>query len=123
MVQPLHDLHSAFVRAFSSGDLDALMALYEPSAVLVPEPGRPAVTGQALRDALQGFLALNATIRLTTEQVMQAGDLVLLRSKWTLTGTGPDGTSVTMAHRSIEVARRQPDGSWRYVIDDPFGAT
>jgi ketosteroid isomerase-like protein len=27
-----------------------------------------------------------------------------------------------MAHESTDVARRQPDGSWKFVIDHPFGA-
>ena len=34
------DLHAMFARAFGAGDLDALVALYEDDAVLVPEPGQ-----------------------------------------------------------------------------------
>jgi ketosteroid isomerase-like protein len=36
--------------------------------------------------------------------------------------TGPDGKPATMTGESVEVVRRQPDGSWRAVIDLPFGA-
>ena len=28
---------------------------------------------------------------------------------------------VTMSGRTTDVARRQPDGTWRWVIDAPFG--
>jgi ketosteroid isomerase-like protein len=30
-----------------------------------------------------------------------------------------EGTKVETQGRSAEVARRQPDGSWRFVIDAP----
>ena len=35
-------------------------------------------------------------------------------------GTGPDGKAVSMAGQSTEVVRRQPDGTWRYVVDNPY---
>ncbi|MBF6246954.1 DUF4440 domain-containing protein, partial [Nocardia elegans] len=34
-----------------------------------------------------------------------------------LTGAGPDGTLVST---TTEIARRGSDGSWRYVLDDPY---
>ncbi len=48
------------------------------------------------------------------------GDLALLHAEWTLKGTGPDGQAVELAGRTSEVVRRQTDGSWRYVIDNPY---
>ena len=42
-------------------------------------------------------------------------------SKWVLEGTGPDGKPIKMEGQSAEVARRQPDGTWLFVIDNPFG--
>jgi len=116
------DCHRLFAETFSAGNLDALMALYEPRAHLVPQPGQPAVSGPAARDALQRFLTLKPSIRIDTLSVVQAADIALLRSKWTLTGTGPDGKPITMANRGTEVVRRQPDGTWRFVVDQPFCA-
>jgi uncharacterized protein (TIGR02246 family) len=111
------ETHAVFQKAFNAGDLDGLMALYEPDATLIPQPGAPPITGTlAIRSALQGFLALK------TKYVVQHGDVALLRSAWRLKGTGPDGKPVEMSHASAEVVRRQPDGSWRYIIDHPFGS-
>ncbi len=114
------DCHRLFAETFSAGQLDALMALYEPRAQLVPQPGQPPVSGEAARDVLRGFLTLKPSIRIETLSVVKTDDLALLRSKWTLTGTGPDGKPITMANRATEVVRRQPDGTWRFVIDHPF---
>ena len=42
-------------------------------------------------------------------------------AKWVLEGTGPDGKPMRMEGQSAEVARRQPDGTWRFAIDNPHG--
>jgi uncharacterized protein (TIGR02246 family) len=115
------ELHSEFARAFNSGAADAVLALYEPNGSLVAQPGQ-VVSGQAaLREALGGFLALNGTISIETQTVIEAGDLALLYGDWALSGTGPDGSPVSMSGRNNEVARRQADGSWLFAIDNPFG--
>ena len=117
------EVHTLFREAFNAGDLRGLMALYEPDAVLIPQPGAEPVRGaRAIRAALRGFLALKGRVELQTKHVVEHGDIALLRAAWRLNGTGPDGAPVEMTHGSAEIVRRQPDGSWRYVIDHPFGS-
>jgi ketosteroid isomerase-like protein len=53
--------------------------------------------------------------------VVAVGDLAYLSNTWSLSGTGPDGTPVTLGATTAEVARRQADGTWRYVIDNAWG--
>jgi ketosteroid isomerase-like protein len=36
--------------------------------------------------------------------------------------TEPAGKEVTMKGQSMEVVRRQPDGTWRFIIDNPNAA-
>ena len=109
-----------FVDSFNAGDLDGLMALYEQDAALVPQPGQIITGTEGIRNALTGLLALKGTIAINTRTVVPAGELALLHGEWTLKGTGPDGNAVELAGRASEVVRRQPDGSWRYVIDNPY---
>ena len=117
------EAHSLFEEKLNSHDLDALVFLYEPEAKMVPQPGQQPVAGiQAIREVLQGLLALKPKIRVETKSVIQAGDIALLRAQWHLTGTGPDGKPIEMSHDSAEVVRWRPDGTWRYVIDHPFGS-
>lgn len=116
------DAHSLFVEAFNAADLDALVALYEAEAVTFDNQGQLVKGSRAIREALQSFLAWKPQIKLETKSVIQTGDLALLRGEWQMKGTGPDGKPVEIAHNSSEVVRRQSDGTWRYVIDHPFGA-
>jgi ketosteroid isomerase-like protein len=46
----------------------------------------------------------------------------MLRAAWSATAPGPDGKPVTVTGNNVEVVRRQPDGTWLFVIDNPRGA-
>jgi uncharacterized protein (TIGR02246 family) len=117
------DIHQLWAEAFNAADVEALLALYEPQARIVPKPGELAVGGsaEAIREVLSGFLAVRGTIEVKTISVVEAGEFALLCSEWRLKGTGPHGRAVDVTHRSLEVVRRQADGTWRYLIDNPFG--
>lgn len=121
-VQTPEDMHPTFEAAFNARDLEALLALYEAGAALMPEPG-VVVTGQAaMREALATLLALPGALTMTTKALIATDDLVLLHAAWTLDGAGPGDTPVALAGYSSEVVRRQPDGTWRYILDNPYGA-
>jgi len=112
--------HRTWGDAFNRGDIEALLALYAPDAVLVPEPGKQ-VTGTAnVRTALEGFMSLKGTMKLETQSVVTGGDTALTRGRWTLQGTGPDGKPLEMGSDSAEVWRRQSDGTWLTILDNPW---
>jgi ketosteroid isomerase-like protein len=54
------------------------------------------------------------------ERVLKAIDLTLVITEWSFSGTGPDGKPVRMTAKSADVLRQQPDGTWRFVIDNPW---
>jgi|SRR5215212_6755285 len=114
-------IHRLFEEAFNAGDLDGLMELYEPDAALIAQPGTVAQGREQARAALQGFLALKARIALDTKLVVTVGELAYLSNTWSLRGTGPDGNQVVLGATTAEVARRQADGTWRYVLDNAWG--
>lgn len=60
-------------------------------------------------------------IKLDVKKLAETGGIALTTSKWVLEGTGPDGKPVKIEGQSAEVSRRQPDGTWLFVIDNPHG--
>ncbi len=105
----------------STGDLDGIIALYEPSACLVPLPGQVLQGAAAIREGFAGFIALRPTMNLESETVVQADDVAIVYTKWSLSGTELDGRALNMSGKATDVMRRQPDGTWLCVIDNPFG--
>jgi len=116
------EIYTLFSQYFSAADLDSLITLYEPNATLVPQPGVVVSGHAAIREAFGAFLALNGKFDLQAPTVFQAGDVALLFGRWTLKGTGPDGSAVELAGQTSDVVRKQSDGSWLFVIDNPNGA-
>jgi uncharacterized protein (TIGR02246 family) len=115
------DLDMLFASALNAGDIEALVKLYEPGACLMPDPGQVASGAKAIREALASFLAMRPRIKLDVRKLAETGDIAFTTSKWVLEGTGPDGKPVKMEGQSAEIARRQPDGTWLFVIDSPYG--
>jgi ketosteroid isomerase-like protein len=64
---------------------------------------------------------MKGTLDLKVTRVLEAGGLALVAGAWTFTGTGSDGEPVTLTGQNGDVLRRQEDGSWRFVIDNPWG--
>ena len=115
------DADNLISQAISDGDIEAGLALYEPGASFVSEPGLVVTGTDAIRKVLEGFMALKPQITLEVEKVIQSGDLALLHARYTIKGTDAVGIPMEMTGKSAEVVRRQADGSWLFVIDNPFG--
>ena len=117
------ETHLEWTKAFHAGDLDGLVAMYEPGAAVMSAPGGEAVyEPAAVREVLQGFLALGANFELRVQRTVQSGDIAILYSRWTMTGgTAADGSEVNLTGQTSDVVRRQPDDTWLLVIDNPFG--
>jgi len=112
-----------FGQYVNARDLDRLVALYEAEASLVNEDGTANRGIAAIREAIQGLFAAlpEAKITMKVVRVVPAGDdLAVLYNDWSLIGKAADGSAVEMKHKAMEIVRRQPDGTWRFAVDDPY---
>lgn len=107
--------------AVNAADIDAILATFEPNGVLVGQPGMPTKGTPALRDAFNQFIAINPQITVSKYDVIQADDIALHSSTWKMTGRTPDGHPIEQSGFSLVVLRKQSDGQWLMVIDNPFG--
>ncbi len=81
VINELEDAHLLFAEAFNSGDMDSIMALYEPEATLVPQSGQAVKGISATGEALQGFLALKVRIIVETQYIVRTEDVALMCGK------------------------------------------
>jgi uncharacterized protein (TIGR02246 family) len=114
------EIHSLFRHAFNLGDVEALIALYEPDAVLVVD-GK-AVTGrESIRKALESFVARRGRMTLETRAVVESEQgLAVVYGGWVIEPPMGLGAETATRGLSTEVVRKQPDGTWLFVIDNPY---
>ncbi len=111
------------LKALEKGDLDAAVALYEPNANFVVSAEQVVTGHAAIREVMQGFIAAKATFNIDAVTALPSADgsVAVTRAKGSSTSPGPDGKPVTTPIHSVEVVRKQPDGTWLFIIDDPSG--
>ncbi len=119
------DVDFALVDAFHAEDLDWAMELHEPDCVThgLPHEGAKLQEGRAaIRAGFEnGLFRIKGKMSLIVRHLTVAGDLALMRSSWKVVGKLDGTMPVEVAHSGIEVVRRQPDGSWKFAIDHPWG--
>lgn len=112
---------NSVVEGINIGDLDSLMTLYETEACFATQSGQLANTPESVGQSLQGFIDLKGKLDLKVKRVLQTSDLALVITEWSFSGTGSDGNPVNMSAKSADVLRQQSDGTWKFVIDNPWG--
>jgi uncharacterized protein (TIGR02246 family) len=103
---------SLFEQHLNAGDLEAMVALYDPDASFVLKSGETIRGRHAIRVVLAGLIKSKARLHGKVSQAVVAGDTALLYTDW----AGGEEPS-----RAIEVLRRQPDGTWLLIVGDPNG--
>lgn len=115
-------LQETFLEKFLAKDIDGLLDCYEQNAVFVSPTGEKSATLDSIRGQLTGLLAAASTSFVLKPTVaIEVDGVALMHADWALEGTTPDGSTLSMSGTTVEVARRQPDGEWRYVVDSPIG--
>ncbi len=113
------EIHDRFEAAVNAKDVDALMALYDVGGVAIELDGSECTGEESFRAMLTGLVGALSDLKGTTTKVIVAGDIALTAGTWTAKVPGPDGELMTASGTNVEVSRRQADGTWLLVIDDP----
>ena len=104
---------SLFQQYVRGGDIESVLTLYDQEAVFLNQSGET-IKGEALREKLAPFTAAKTVFNFNIKQVIQSGDIALMHTEWSV--SSPQQISLY----AIEVARRQKDCTWRWLIGDPI---
>ncbi|MFN2427183.1 MAG: SgcJ/EcaC family oxidoreductase [Candidatus Binatia bacterium] len=113
-------VNNLFEERVNAGDIEGLLALYESEATVAAGPEGLLVGRAAIRGFLEPLLAMKAVMDMGDITVIALDDnLAVLHHDWRATFTDPDGKQAEMTGKATEVVRRQADGSWLFLLDDP----
>ncbi|TDS89103.1 YybH family protein [Pelagimonas phthalicica] len=125
MTQDQTAIHSAVEQmtyAFMAGDITRVMRSYEPGAAVMFEPQSPVSDEDQLHAMFTAMSAMKPAFTYSGHEVYVSGDTGLHIAPWDMVATGPEGEEITQSGLSVAVFRRQEDGSWKMVLDNPHGA-
>ncbi|MBS0181814.1 MAG: SgcJ/EcaC family oxidoreductase [Nitrospira sp.] len=115
------DVVTQLVTAMNACDLESALTLFELDASFVMKPGVVVNGTVGIRQALEGFMALKPTLTIEAQQIVQADNVAQYCARWSMKGIDPMGTTVQLGGRSSSILRRQPDGRWLFLVDNPWG--
>jgi uncharacterized protein (TIGR02246 family) len=114
------EIHALFQNAFNLRDVEALISLYEPDAILMVD-GKQVTGRENLRAAFHSMLSVGVQMRLITRSIVESRDgLAVLHGEWFVERTTATGPPLETQGLSTEVVRKQPDGTWLFIIDNPY---
>ena len=108
--------------AFNHGDIDGMLAFYEEGAAMLFGPNEILKGKAALRQVLGQLSAMKLIARHDKSYVIEAGDIALWVSNWTVSGTAADVSPIYRRGSGSAVLRKGSDGGWRVAVENPWGA-
>jgi ketosteroid isomerase-like protein len=107
--------------AFNRGDLEAVLDFYEAAAVVVMEPGKLARGKAELREFFERVMRSGVFAKQLKTNVIEAEGVALFLSRWTLQSPGRESAEYARTFVATTVLRKQPDGTWKALIDNSVG--
>lgn len=119
--QKVYNVIVKMTAAFEKKDIDGVLATYEDGAIVMFEPQKPVTGKENLRMAFTQFVTMNPIFTYRGHEVYISGDIATHIAPWKMTGHLPDGTKMEQSGLSIAVLRKQADGNWLMIQDNPNG--
>lgn len=109
------------VAGFENKDITKVLSCYEPDATIVFEPGKPIAGMDLFKEAFLQAFTINPVYQFKGHEVFITGDIATHFTPWKMSGTLPDGTLIEQSGLSIAVLKKQKDGTWLILFDNPHG--
>jgi ketosteroid isomerase-like protein len=110
-------------RAFNDGDLERVLGFYDSLAVVVTQPNQTLTVrgAEELRSFFARVMPSGGTAKQLKTRVVEADGVALFTSHWTFNARGATAVSEPPTFTATTVLRKQPDGGWKILIDNPYG--
>ena len=118
--EKLMQLSREWSTSAASSNLDKTLSYWADDAVVL-SPGQPAIKGKkSIREMMESTAKIPG-FRISWEplsvEVSQSGDMAYMIEKNQVTVNDSLGHPITEFNKAVTVWKKQPDGSWKNVVD------
>lgn len=104
------------------GDLAGALGCFHEDAVYIERDGTEVRGLDNIQKSLQQLCSWKPGIQGIKRKLTIVGDLALWIDKWDLKAVTPDGTPVSMTGATSCIMKRNKEGLWLWLVDNPFAA-
>ena len=108
--------------AFHKKNIAGVLTSYEDGAAVIFEPGKRVSDPVVLKQMFEGAFQLDPRFSYPNgHEVYISNDIALHIAPWVMKGKSPDGVEIKQSGLSVAVLRKQENGAWLLVLDNPHG--
>lgn len=111
-----------FRNCLKNKDVAGAMTCFDPQGVFINRDGKEIRELIQIEKAIEHLSASGPEIKGANPHVTTIGALSLWLDEWEMTGKAPDGHMMKMNGHTTCLMKRNKEGIWLWLIDNPFGA-
>lgn len=110
-----------FRYCIKTGDVKGAMSCFDVQGVYIDRDGTPIRGLPQIELAIGQLCAWRPSVKGGTPHVTIVDDVAMWLDKWEMTGTTPDGNTISRTGHTTCLMKRNKTGIWVWLVDNPFG--
>jgi len=111
-----------FQNCVRNGDVEGALDCFDDEAIYVTGIGTFVTGKENIRKALEQVCGLKPDLQAQRSTGFTVDNISSWVDEWTMKATLPDGTKLEMRGTSSDILKKQLNGNWAYLVDNPYGA-
>jgi len=111
-----------FQNCVRNGDVENAIDCFDDQAIYVTGIGTFVTGKENIRKAIEQVCALKPDLQAQRSTRFTVDNITSWVDEWTLKAILPDGTKLDLKGTSSDILKKQTNGNWVYLVDNPYGA-
>lgn len=111
-----------FRNCIVTGDLKGALSCFDKNAVYIERDGQEITGLDNIEKSMEHLCTWKPKIVGSKHRVTIVGNLALWVDKWSMKATMPDGNPVEMNGATSCMMKKNEEGIWLWLVDNPFAA-
>lgn len=111
-----------FRNCIVNGDLQGALSCFDKEATYIERDGQEIKGLDNIEKSMEHLCTWRPEIKGNNHKVTIVGDHAIWVDKWSLKATMPDGNPVEMTGATSCMMKKNSNGIWLWLVDNPFAA-